>query len=492
MPDFLPKALDRYSGATTDAQLMELLKGNISDAQEFFLVASADETWCEKHMDVMGELILWMQDLLLKEEMPRAMATVVAKAIQDKYSLLKPKIISNIICTLRDGVVMFNSFMFQALSLPFYYLIRKECADKSTLMMEIRSLSTEDFSLIRESILTGGSSVDWKVKGNMAFHVLKIALSWDVETLMADCERILLRELSNENVLEMLTMTDTYPLAKLRQGCLDVINSWNMGVEVFSTGQRDLKLLLPEATEESVGIFNILSTFVTEWICGFKVLDDAAALAVAASCPKLKSLNLVRISEYSDQLSQFSYIESLNVAGCPWISDSILRRIVKDFSFLQKIDVGSCVQLSAISWGELIKLQSLYALNVSRCSQISDAELKLILNSCPGLQELDISECREVSAMGFHCIAISNRPFTVLNFGRTGITDAALLEVTSRLQRIQKLDLTRCQEISEKGVVEALRLASSLVWVDLSQTLFSESFVLQLRNSHPHVEIVFS
>jgi F-box/leucine-rich repeat protein 2/20 len=490
MPDSLPQVLEKYSSAASDSELAELLKSNKNDGLLFFLTAVADETWCEKHMPVIGELITWMRDLLFREEIPRAVAEKAAKAIQPRYGFFEEYLDPNLVCKLRDKSVGLNSFMFQAISLPFFYLIRRECRDKNQIAFEIRNLSFGDFQLVEECILTGDSSIEWKINADVAPRALKLALTWGLPGLAAHCERIFLRDVNDANVLDMLAMTDVYTLLQLRERCLEIINDWNQGVQVASLGERALSLHLLEVTESSLKLFQSLSSFVTTWICGLKVIDDPAAIAIAAGCPRLKGLDLMRTSAYSALLGQIAAkIEDLNVAGCEWMSDASFKEIIRLFSSLRRLNVGSCVHLSALSWGELIKLRALDALSLSRCFQVSDQELKLILNACPRLQELDVSECRQLSAQGFHFIAAANRSFSALAFGRTGITDAALLGIVSKLPTLQRLDLTRCQELSEEGIIESIRLLSALRWVDVSQTAITDSALEQLKASRPLLEI---
>lgn len=492
LPDGLSSHLGKYAAVKDEKVLLELLKKHHSDAVEFFVAACDDETWCERFPGMITNLIRWMTEELLMGDMDRNLAQRAARKIQSHYFVLQPDIAPNLICHLHDKSHAINSFQFQALSLPFFYLIRKECRDKKQHMLEIKALTLKEFEVLEEFIHTGDSLILWQVPVAEVPKILKLALKWGLPELASKCERIFLRDLTDDNVFDMLAMSFSFPLEKLKAGCLDLINTWISGVHVSIRDGRHFSCELTEATEVSLSLFNKLTPYLTEWVCGSHVIEDPDAMAVAAIAPRLTALDLVKTRQFNaDLLKQIApKIRELNLAGCAWLTDASFKQIVQLFPLLESLNLGSTVQLSAAAWAELVKLRTLRALFLSRCSNLSDADLQLILNAGRNLEELDLSECHQISDHGFHILATSKRPLSYLNLGRSQLSDTTLLELAFKLPTLTKLDLTRCQDISEEAILEAIRLATALRSINLAQTSISEPALQELRQNRPILEVI--
>lgn len=490
MPETLSADLQKYAVASNPSELLERLTQHTSEAVAFFMAASDDETWCERHSSFMSDLVAWMRDQLLWHEMDHKLAYAAAKKMQAKSSFFPPLEQANLICEMRDCAKPINSFFFQAISQPFFYLIRKECRAKQQEIFAVKNLSQADFEILEEFIYTGESSVLWTINSSEAPRVLKLALSWGLPELALICEHIFVRDLDDENVFDRLAIAQQYALKKLQAACLDKLNDLHSGISLSANESGALNFELKEATEATLNLLQTLQYYVSMLICGAQVIEETAAMEIAASCPKLIALDLSQTKDYHDNLKIISHkIQELTLTDCFWLNDSHFRKLVTLFPSIVSLNLSGSGQLSSALWGELIKLRALRNFSVARCPQVGDQELLLILNSARTLEELDLSECRQVTARGFHALAVCTRPLTRLHLARTELEDVSLLELASRLPRLSQLDLTRCQYITEEGIIEAVRLLPALRQLHVAQTNISAAALETISKLRPLLEI---
>src|SRR6202034_4523332 len=99
---------------------------------------------------------------------------------------------------------------------------------------------------------------------------------------------------------------------------------------------------------------------------------------------------------------------------------------------------------------------------LTRCGQIGDEDIQLILQASDKLIILSLEECRGITDAGFYQIPKYNPRFTSLNLAITAISDQPLIELANQCSDLTTLDLTRCENITEKGVFELIRAARRL------------------------------
>ena len=80
------------------------------------------------------------------------------------------------------------------------------------------------------------------------------------------------------------------------------------------------------------------------------------------------------------------------------ISDASIRLMMQTLSFLEKLDISDCPLITdnAISTIILSKGDRLVELYLSNCDQISDASLRLFKN-CKSLEVLDLRNCSRIT-----------------------------------------------------------------------------------------------
>ncbi|XP_074322867.1 uncharacterized protein LOC141659831 isoform X2 [Apium graveolens] len=150
--------------------------------------------------------------------------------------------------------------------------------------------------------------------------------------------------------------------------------------------------------------------------------------------------------EWMAYLGAFTYLNSLNLAGCPKISSSAIWPIAG--------------------------MKSLKKLNLSRCPKITDAGIKHLL-SIPTLEELSISQTG-VTSDGVSLLS-SLKNLSLLDLGGLPVIDAALCSLQV-LTKLQYLDLWG-SEVSNVGA-SVLKMFPKLIFLNLAWSKVSKLPIL--------------
>ena len=229
----------------------------------------------------------------------------------------------------------------------------------------------------------------------------------------------------------------------------------------------------------NIAIFEQVKKFVTHLIFSGSLVEEAPFNKVVQECPNLRSLDIGRIRDFSDHLySADSHLQELDLSNCAWLTNDYLKKIIEIFPNLRRLILTSNVQLTFLGWSSLQKLPLLYGLDVSRCRQLHDDDLLLILRACPQLTELDLEECIGLSERAFFDLAKALPQLTVLNASKSHISDIALIEIALRCRHIVELYVVRCKGISEKGILQFVKNASFLKVLDVMGCDVSQKFLL--------------
>jgi hypothetical protein len=214
-----------------------------------------------------------------------------------------------------------------------------------------------------------------------------------------------------------------------------------------------------------------------------KVIDD---------CPKLICLDISRSKTFSDQLLELpSDLLELEVSDCPWMSNANLGRLLDICPELTSLSLISDVDLGAEGWGALQTLDDLHSLNLTRCTQIMDDDLRVILQACKNLNILHLEECRQLTDLSFADIPKYIPGMVVLNLSRTWISTLPLIEIATNCRQLNKIDLTHCEHINGSALTELLRNGHELRQVIVSHCDIPKSVIADLRKRFQFVNIIF-
>ena len=201
---------------------------------------------------------------------------------------------------------------------------------------------------------------------------------------------------------------------------------------------------------------------MTDLVFGQDLAEEEQFSKAIKLCPKMVCLDIGHSDAYTDQMKEIPrLLPELSAPACPWLNDSALTALVKTCPNLRKLILTSDSKIGAEGWAALKHLVLLRELDVTRCGQIGDEELKLILEACSGLVSLEMEDCRGVSDKGFFEIPKLNPRLTHLNLARCNINDAGLVELLNKSRSLNYLNLTRCERLTERSIKEIDVLAPS-------------------------------
>lgn len=491
MPTTLTRSYQAYESAETEQQLFELLTAKQLDFIHFFVDVCEDETWCDAHTLFMKSSLKWLTHQLYQGNLSIDLAKMAAQAIRNHFPELGQWIPKDVTCVLIDDTIAINSFLFQTASTYWFHLIRSQCAEKKTTELKLDEVDAFEFKYAQEYAYTGEIQKLWNLEESEILKVLYYGRSCEFNWIVLEGEKLIARSIDANNFLEYMALADVNSFELIKQRCYECYNEMQNLVVLKSLGDRFLSAELKASTEASLEQFSKIQSYVTHFISGPAAIEDPAVIKMLEKCPRLISVDLGKTRAFSELPLQLSNLKELVLAGCLWLRDAHLKKMCQSFSKLQKLDLSSCLQITPSGWGELTHLPHLRSLNLSRNENLNDSQLNLILSSARRLDELVLNECRNLTHVGFRAIAASRQRFVTLGLGRTALTDATLLEIISKKPSLSYLDLTRCVNLTEGGVIDALKLSYSLVEVGISRLNMPSGTIENLKKLKPSLKVSF-
>ncbi|KZV18880.1 Ein3-binding f-box protein 4 [Dorcoceras hygrometricum] len=200
--------------------------------------------------------------------------------------------------------------------------------------------------------------------------------------------------------------------------------------------------------------------------------------AISGSYSKLKSVSLVKCMGIKDfdhmdfpTFSPCQYLRSLSIRSCPGFGSGSLAVVGKICPKLHNLDLSG---LSGITDSCLIPLlescgSGLSKVNLSGCSSLSD-ELVLALARLHGgmLELVNLDGCKKITDASLVALADSCPLLNELDVSRCTITDSGVAALARGLQpNLQILALSGCANVSDKSVPALEKLGSKLVGLNL-------------------------
>lgn len=489
MPALLPENLEIYQAAENEEKLFGMLQANPSDLVYFFAACCDDETWCDTYPSFVKQVLVWLTECLFSAKLNVFLGNIAAKAVQKHYRNLMTKIPLNIIFQLEDDITIVSSLLFQGISLFFYDLIRANCFEKGENKVSLAPTRIFEFKIIQEYVYTGDVKELWRLEKSEILKVLQLARFYQLSELSRSCEELYLRYISINNLMDSMALSEKQNLELVRKKCCELFNSLQTAIIFTPVGTQDLVCDFTVSTATTQEQLKTWSPYVTHFIAGSQVMEDPNVISILQECRRLRSVDIGKTQEYHNIMLELTRFKELILSGCLWLQDQNFKKLISAFPQIEKLDLTSCSRITSMAWGELTKLPRLNSLNLTRCEELDDEAFGLILASARHLSVLELNGCRNLTKASFHALAISKQSFDHLGVGRTGLEDANLLEITSRIQTLRFLDLTRCQHLTEQGIFDALKIAPSLKEVSLAHTEIGEKALEDLKQLKPYLQI---
>ncbi len=491
LPALLHKSLQYCSEASEDQILFKLLVAHPPHLIKFLERACEDETWAEMHPQFMQAALSWVTEQFYQDHLLMSFAQRIAKAVRNHYETVMPFLPLNLKVKLKDSQLSISGLMFASSSEFLREMCRRECRDRNIRELFLQEISWSVFNAVEEYILKG-STFDLALKDKQELiRILNIAAKWDLKELSRECQIQLKKYLTQENVVETLLKAIKNNREELKTFCCNFINDFKLGCRVENRGPETLAFEFFEFTENSMGIFNQVKEVVTHLVCGGSLTEEIDFTKVVNQCPKLICLDISRSNNFSQYLKEIPEdLQELDVGACSWMTNDNFQNLVGFCPALSKLTLTSNIKVDFEGWGALKKLPALHSLDLTRCSQVGDEELKIILEAAPELVSLSLEECRGISDAGFIDIPNFNSQLTYLNLARTYISDLPLIEISSRCKMINTLNLTRCERLSDKAIEKSISLINNLHELIIIQWKASKSTIKEIKKMKPYLNLV--
>ncbi len=174
--------------------------------------------------------------------------------------------------------------------------------------------------------------------------------------------------------------------------------------------------------------------------------DDAAAVAVGATCPRLRELRVCSatgVTGLSALARGCPLLERLCLEACLPDSDATLAALAVACPRLHTVDVAG-----ALSDAAFVALVSacplLRALRISGCEGVTNTTLVAVGAHATKLNHLCVQGCRGVTDEGMCAVARGCPQLRTISLARTGATDVSIWAMATMCRELRSVDASDC------------------------------------------------
>jgi F-box/leucine-rich repeat protein 2/20 len=494
LPALLPNELKYTSVAENDRNRFNMLIKIPQDFVLFFEYASDDETWSGYHEVFMKESIQWMTNQFFQDKLEVGIAQRAVAKIREHHYILSPLVDNNLTIFISDSDSGYDasSLLWGASSESLKNLIRQECRDKNAKSLRFENVTPQVFSQLDEYIKTGNVK-DLSTKSQEEVTALLYAASeWGLVELMELAQDILKKYITRANVIEMLLNAHEEGWIHLNDLCIEFINGLDIGVRFEKSKPEYLIMEFTDFRPRALEIFELVRSAITHLIIGGDFTDNTVFSDVINRCPNLLCLDISNSKSFTDRLLDIpKNLEELDVSKCEWVNNKTLKKLIEICPNLNRLRLASNSHLAYSVWSILKDFKRLEKLDISRCAQIKDGDFKILLQACRQVTHFYLEECTGLSDNAFFELGKNIPRLTDLDVSKTNITDSGLIDLMMRCRNVIFLKIARCPNITEKGLLEAVRNAPKLKILDVTKASITRSTIQSLQGTRPYVDVIF-
>lgn len=490
-PALMPRELHYCEKQKSEEDLLAILMDRPMDLLLFFETASSDETWSEEHPDLMHQIIVWLTSQAFQDRLAIDLSKRAAKAIHEHRYVLEKLIPQDIQINLSDESVHINSLLFVSSSHFFRNLLLSECRDNDSKVLTLAKTSSEDFAPFKTYIENGEIPDLFRKSQDEILNLLFLASSWRVEGVIKACELSLKRYITQQNAIDMLLKAHHELWPYFKQECIEYMNGHSLGFRLGAPTVDRLSFEFYDFSDDTMAIFHLLCHIVTDLICRGSIMQYPRFKEAVRACTRLIGLDISNSLAFNEALYEVPRdLQEIHLAECTWLQIATLKIMAEICPYIRSLNVSSNYQLNTAAWRELTKFKGLKSLNLSRCHQITDDDLVIILKASTGVTDLILDECGKIGDRGFFELAKSSPRLNHLSLVRCSISDSSLLEIASRCRALTSLDLSRCELLTEKGFKELAKHAQTLKELNVTRCQITPATIHELRVKHPQLNII--
>nr|CAB3462824.1 unnamed protein product [Digitaria exilis] len=213
---------------------------------------------------------------------------------------------------------------------------------------------------------------------------------------------------------------------------------------------------------------------------------DGEGLKALTGCTNLSSLKIGICLRISDEgLTHIGKscpkLRDIDLYRCGSISDDGVIQIAQGCPMLESINLSYCTELTDRSLMSLSKCTKLNTLEIRGCPRISSAGLSEIAMGCRLLSKLDIKKCCEINDVGMLYLSQFSHALRQINLSYCSVTDIGLLSLSS-ICGLQNMTIVHLAGITPNGLIAALMVCGGLTKVKLHEAFKAMMPLHMLKN----------
>jgi len=164
----------------------------------------------------------------------------------------------------------------------------------------------------------------------------------------------------------------------------------------------------------------------------------------------------------NQEFMDFANLKKLEIQTSNKMSFEVL------FSKLYKLECVKCTKMSEKDCISLSKNNSqLTHLSISASGNLTDASIKMLAKQWQNLKELCISKCWQVSDKGIAEIALNCPKLVVVDVNGCQVTDKGVISLAANCKGLTTLNLNYCTLITDRGIGQVAANCRGLVTLNL-------------------------
>ncbi|CAD6268921.1 unnamed protein product [Miscanthus lutarioriparius] len=195
-------------------------------------------------------------------------------------------------------------------------------------------------------------------------------------------------------------------------------------------------------------------------------ITDVSLEAITSSCTSLISLRMESCSRVSSNALQLigkhcSHLEELDLTDSD-LDDEGLKALAR-CSKLSSLKIGICLKISDEGLTHIGRsCPKLRDIDLYRCGGLSDDGIIQIAQGCPMLESINLSYCTEITDRSLISLSKCTKLNTLEIRGCPMITSTGLSEIAMGCRLLSKLDIKKCFEINDVGMLYLSQFSHSL------------------------------
>lgn len=215
-------------------------------------------------------------------------------------------------------------------------------------------------------------------------------------------------------------------------------------------------------------------------------ITHASVAHITNSCSSLVSLKMescaLILAEAFVLIGQrCQFLEELDVTDNE-IDDEGLKAISR-CSQLKSLKLGICLNISDEGLVHIgIGCSKLKELDLYRSDGIGDSSISAIATGCPGLEMINIAYCKSITDRSLMSLSNCSKLNTLESRGCPLITSDGLEAVSTGCKQLSKLDIKKCRNIDDAGMISLAHFSQNLKQINLSYTSVTDVGLLSLAS----------